>query len=143
MRVSDLHKSSGVKLQTVAPSATIRDVAQQLVKFNIGALPVLDEEGDLVGIITERDILRLVATDECHQALELKVAAVMTRKLITAGADEPIESVMRTMTNNRIRHLPILEDNRLVDIISIGDVVKSQLDESSAEIQFLRTYVTT
>jgi CBS domain-containing protein len=143
MRVSDLHKSKRMKLQTVAPEVTVRDAAQQLVKHNIGALPVVDHEGDLVGIITERDILRLVAGDECHQMLERKVASVMTRRLITATPEEPIEAVMRTMTNNRIRHLPILEDGRLVDIISIGDVVKSQLDESSAEIQVLRMYVTT
>jgi CBS domain-containing protein len=143
MRVGDLQKSKRIKLQTVAPDVTVRDAARQLVKHNIGALPVVDHEGDLVGIITERDILRLVAGDDAEQMLERKVASVMTRRLITAGPEEPIEAVMRTMTNNRIRHLPILEDDRLVSIISIGDVVKSQLDESSAEIQFLRMYVTT
>jgi CBS domain-containing protein len=142
MRIGDISKPSPTKLQTIEPGATVREASRKLVKFNIGGLPVCDSDGELVGIITERDILRLVAADDCHDALERKVAAVMTRKLITAVAADDIEKAMRIMTERRIRHLPIVEGKELVGILSIGDVVKSKLDESSAEIRYLRDYVT-
>jgi len=142
MRLGDIHKVSPAKLQTIAPEETVREAARQLCRFNIGALPVCDAGGELVGIITERDIMRQVASDDCHEALELRVAAVMTRNLIISVADDSVEDAMRIMTEKRIRHLPVLDGKTLVDIISIGDVVKNKLDESSVEIRFLRDYVT-
>jgi len=141
MTIGEVSKARPTKLQTVGPDATVQEAVRQLVKFNIGALPVCDSRGDLVGIITERDVLRLLAGDDCNQALEQKVGAVMTRNLIIAVPDDDIEGVMHVMTEKRIRHLPILDGRRLVNIISIGDVVKAKLDESRTEIRFLRDYV--
>jgi len=142
MTVGEVSNVRPRKLQTIGPDATVQEASRQLVKFNIGALPVCDASGDLVGIITERDILRLVAGPDCHDALERKVGAVMTRNLVIGVPEDDIESVMHVMTDKRIRHLPILDGRRLVNIISIGDVVKAKLDESSSEIRFLRDYVT-
>ena len=140
MKVRDIYKTKPVRLQTISPEQSIQDAVKQLNQYNIGGLPVCDAGGDLVGIITERDIMRLCADAEF--AMSTRVGAVMTRNLVTATADDSVESVMRTMTERRIRHLPILEGNDLVSIISIGDVVKSQLDEFSTENRFLRDYVT-
>jgi len=142
MRVRDIYKTKPVRLQTILPEQSVHDAVKQLNQHNIGGLPVCDDSGDLVGIITERDIMRLCADVECATAMARRVGAVMTRNLVTATADDSVESVMRTMTERRIRHLPILEGNQLVNIISIGDVVKSQLDEFSTENRFLRDYVT-
>lgn len=142
MKVRDIYKTKPVRLQTISPEQSVHDAVKQLNKYNIGGLPVCDAGGDLVGIITERDIMRLCADAEFATAMSTRVGAVMTRNLVTATADDSVESVMRTMTERRIRHLPILEGNDLVSIISIGDVVKSQLDEFSTENRFLRDYVT-
>ncbi len=141
MRVSELCKNKRLPLQTISPEHTVQDAIRKLVEFNIGALPVCDERGDLVGIITERDILRLVAKEDCRQVGTMKVGAVMTRDLIIAVPSDRVDNVMHVMTERRIRHLPILEGRRLVNIISIGDVVKAKLDESDTEIRFLRDYV--
>ena len=142
MKVRDMYKTKPVKLHTISPDQTVQDAVRRLNQFNIGGLPVCDGDGDLVGIITERDIMRQCADTECGTAMSKLVGAVMTRNLVTATADDTVESVMRTMTERRIRHLPILDGNELVNIISIGDVVKSQLDEFSTENRFLRDYVT-
>lgn len=142
MKIRDMYKTKPVALQTITPEASVHDVVVRLNEYNIGALPVCDASGDLVGIITERDIMRLCADAECATALASPVAAAMTRNLATATADDTVESAMRTMTERRVRHLPILDGTRLVNIISIGDIVKSQLDEFSAENRFLRDYVT-
>ncbi len=141
MKVSDICKLKRVRLQTISPEHTVQEAIRKLVEFNIGALPVCDEDGDLVGIISERDILRLAAGDDCHKVASMKVGAVMTRNLIIAVPSDRVDSVMHVMTERRIRHLPILEGRRLIDIISIGDVVKAKLDESDTEIRFLRDYV--
>ncbi|RMD84174.1 MAG: CBS domain-containing protein [Candidatus Dadabacteria bacterium] len=141
MKVSDICKLKRMRLQTISPEHTVQEATRKLVEFNIGALPVCNDDGDLVGIISERDILRLAASDDCHKVASMKVGAVMTRNLIIAVPSDRVDSVMHVMTERRIRHLPILEGRRLIDIISIGDVVKAKLDESDTEIRFLRDYV--
>jgi len=140
MKIAQIDKLKNVKLQTIAPEKTILDAARKLVQFNIGALPVCDGEGNLVGIITERDILRVTAKDG-GDGVGHKVASVMSRKVHTCVADDDIETAMQVMTDQRVRHLPVLRDSRLVNIISIGDLVKATLDESQEEIRHLREYV--
>ena len=140
MKIAEIDKLKRVKLQTIEPETTVHDASRKLVQFNIGALPVCDAEGCLIGIITERDILRATAK-EGSGALTLKVAAVMTRQVITCVDEEEVASAMEVMTERRIRHLPVLREGRLVNIISIGDLVKATLDESRQEIRYLRDYV--
>ena len=140
MKIVEIDKLKRVKLQTIEPETTVHDASRKLVQFNIGALPVCDAEGCLIGIITERDILRATAK-EGSGALTLKVAAIMTRQVITCVDDEEVASAMQVMTERRIRHLPVLREGRLVNIISIGDLVKATLDESRQEIRYLRDYV--
>lgn len=140
MKIVEIDKLRRVKLQTIEPETTVHDASRKLVQFNIGALPVCDAEGCLIGIITERDILRATAK-EGSGALTLKVAAIMTRQVITCVDEEEVESAMQVMTERRIRHLPVLKEGRLVNIISIGDLVKATLDASRQEIRYLRDYV--
>jgi len=141
MKIRDIHKSTPVHLQTISPERTVHDAIQQLCRFNIGALPVVDAEGALVGILTERDVLRLCARDDCQSALRTPVRDAMSKDLVIGVADDTVEYVMRVMTERRIRHLPVLEDKRLIDIISIGDVVKAQYEEKETEVRFLRDYM--
>jgi CBS domain-containing protein len=140
MKIVEIDKLKRVKLQTIDPEKSVHDASRKLVQFNIGALPVCDAEGGLIGIITERDILRATAKDG-SDALGLNVAAIMTRQVITCTDEEEVESAMEVMTERRIRHLPVLREGRLVNIISIGDLVKATLDESRQEIRYLRDYV--
>jgi CBS domain-containing protein len=140
MKIAEIGKLRNVKMQTISPDKTILDASRKLVQYNIGALPVCDGDGHLVGIITERDILRVTAANG-GDGLAQKVAAVMTRQVLTCVADDDIESAMQVMTEKRVRHLPVMRDGRLVNIISIGDLVKSTLDESREEIRHLRDYV--
>ncbi|HEY2776217.1 MAG TPA: CBS domain-containing protein [Candidatus Binatia bacterium] len=141
MKVRDIRKSSSVPLQTVTPDHTVREAVEVLCRFNIGALPVLDIEGSLVGIISERDVLRLCCRDDGPAMLSTRVRDVMTREVVVAVPDDSVEYVMRVMTERRVRHLPVLEDHNLVAIVSIGDVVKAQHDEKDTEIRYLRDYM--
>ena len=140
MKIEGISKLSATGLQTISPDRTVLEASQKLVEFNIGALPVCDSEGGLVGIITERDILRETAKHG-SEAVGNKIAGVMTRNVMTCTADDDIETAMRIMTERRIRHLPVLANGDLVDIISIGDLVKSKLDGANEEIRLLRDYV--
>jgi CBS domain-containing protein len=141
MKIGEIRKLRSGELQTITAEETVHCAVKKLAGNNIGALPVRDQHGQLVGIITERDVLRLVAADDAQAALQKKVAAVMTRNLVVSELSDDIEYAMHVMTDKRIRHLPILVDGQLVDILSIGDVVKSKLEVTDEENRFLRNYV--
>jgi CBS domain-containing protein len=124
---------------TIRPDQTIREMIVLLNKHNIGALPVLDEAEKLVGIISERDIIRQLTKDEAIFAMP--VDRLMTKDVITAIPQDDLESVAHTMTENRIRHLPILDKEKLVGIVSIGDIVKAQRDEYRGAVDTLETQI--
>ncbi len=142
MKVRDIAKLNEIELQTISPERSVQEAVARLVEHNIGALPVCDDEGRLAGIITERDVLRLVAGESVAEAMGKTVGEVMTRELVIGVPDDDIEYVMRVMTEHRIRHFPVLDGERLAGIISIGDVVKAKMEESTTELRFLRDYVT-
>jgi CBS domain-containing protein len=138
MKLRDILRSKGSQVHTISPSATLQDVANVLVRHNCGSLLVTDGD-QLCGIITERDILRAAAS---HQPLvNCLVRDHMTVELVTGSPDESLSEVMGQMSEHRIRHLPILEDGRLVGIISIVDVVKAQHDQLSMENHYLKNYI--
>jgi CBS domain-containing protein len=141
MKIRDIRKSSPVELLTISPEHTVHEAIRLMCSHGIGALPVLDVEGTLVGIVSERDVLRLCSRDDCPEALMLRVRDVMTRDLVISVLDDSLDYVMRVMTERRIRHLPVLEEGRMVAIVSIGDVVKAQYEEKETEIRFLRDYM--
>lgn len=141
MKIRDIRKSSPVPLQTISPDHTVHQAIQLLCARNIGALPVVGPDDTLVGIVSERDVLRLCARDDCATILTTRVRDVMTQNLVVGVPDDTLDYVMRVMTERRVRHLPVLEGRRLVAIVSIGDVVKAQYEEKETEARYLRDYM--
>ncbi len=139
MFVRDILQTKSLTVHACDPNDTLADVVDLLVGHNIGSLVVLDE-GEMVGIITERDILRASAVT--RGPLEfVRVHERMTRCPVVASPDEDVGNTMGVMTERRIRHLPVVENGRLVGIISIGDIVKAQHAELSRENHYLKSYI--
>jgi CBS domain-containing protein len=128
-------------VHTISSNASADEVVMELVRFNVGSLLVQDEPGGpILGIITERDILRAVAGRR-GPLDQLPVAACMTRELITVQPDDDINVAMRLMTTHRVRHLPVLDCDQLRGIVSIGDVVKAHHDELELENHLMLSYI--
>ncbi len=135
MKVSTILSTKGRNIVSIQPEQTIREAVSLLSQHRIGALVVLGEDGHLVGILSERDIIWQSATNEA--IFDLPVSEVMTANVITGLPQDDVISIAHLMTERRFRHLPILEDGRLVGIISIGDVLKLQRDHYRGEIDTL------
>jgi CBS domain-containing protein len=145
MLIQDILRAKGSEVCTIGPEATLTEVVRVLVGRNIGSLVVTNSvpetmEPRVVGIITERDILRAQAADRAALS-EQTVAQVMTTRLFTACPTDRLECVMGLMTEKRVRHLPVLVEDRLVGLISIGDVVKAQHQEATLENEWMRSYI--
>lgn len=143
MRVADVLKGKGSAIKSIAPTATVRELAEMLRAADVGAMIVGNSEkagmSDIVGIVTERDVVRGYAVH--GPALEtMHVSEIMTRRVITCSPDDPISTIAHTMTERRIRHLPVRDGDRLVGIVSIGDVLKRRIDEVQLEANVLRDY---
>jgi CBS domain-containing protein len=140
MKIRDILHHKGRMVVTVQAQATIHEAMAMLVTQHIGALVVVDDHSRIVGIITERDILRECASRSEH-VKTTQVREVMTTNLIIGVPEDEVSYVMGIMTHNRIRHLPIIASDRLEGIISIGDVVKAQLEETEFENRYLKDYL--
>lgn len=135
-----LSAKESADIHTIGPEATIAEAVAALKGFGIGALVVLDGES-IAGIISERDIVRGIA-DRGQAFLGLAVADAMTREVVTCTLEDTGRGVLSLMTEHRMRHVPVVRDGRLVGLISIGDVVKSRLEEIMSEADALRDYIT-
>ncbi len=142
MTVSRILSTKGRAVFTVEPDQTIATVAQLLSSKGIGAAVVSSGAGDVLGIISERDIVHAIARAGAAALLET-VASLMTEKVITAQEKTTLQSVMHTMTSGRFRHLPVVEDGSLCGLVSIGDVVKLRLEEFEVEQRALKDYIAT
>lgn len=140
MKVRDILHHKGTDVHTIGPDATMQRVMETLLEHRIGSLVVCTDTGDVLGIMTERDVLR-ECTHRGDQVRSTRVREVMTTKLIVGALEDDIQHVMGLMTHNRVRHLPIVVGTRLMGLISIGDVVKAQLDETEFENRYLREYL--
>ncbi|MEX2617717.1 MAG: CBS domain-containing protein [Alphaproteobacteria bacterium] len=140
MRVSNILSLKGRDVFTVVPDTTVAKVVKTLQQKRIGAILVVDA-GKIAGIVSERDVTRGLA-DHGAEVLDMPVSALMTRAVTTCSPDSTIDHIMHMMTESRVRHLPVVERDRLVGFISIGDVVKNRLQELEAEENQLREYVT-
>ncbi len=140
MKIKDILRHKGATVQTIAPDKSVQDAMSLLVERNIGSLIVRKKGGEIVGIITERDILRQCATGG-HNPDKTRVSEVMTADLIIGVPDDELTYVMGIMTKNRIRHLPVLDGGELEGIISIGDVVNAHLRETQFENRLLKDYI--
>lgn len=140
MLVSQILKSKGAEVFTVSPDATVAEVARQLHERRVGALVVKDANERVAGIVSERDVVRLVA-DAGAEALARAVKSCMTTDVIFARPHETTDALLERMTDRRIRHLPVCENERLVGVISIGDLVKVKIAETQAEADGLKAYI--
>ncbi len=140
MHVRHILETKGRDVATVPLTASLTDVARLLAEHGVGALVVSDDGETIAGIVSERDLARAVAAQGAD-ALGLAVGDAMTSNVSTCAPDDTIDSLMETMTSLRIRHLPVTVDDRLVGIVSIGDVVKNRLAELQTESQVLHDYL--
>jgi CBS domain-containing protein len=140
MKVRDILKNKGPEVFTIGEEKLLRDAVDILARNNIGVLIVISSEGKIDGIISERDILKACSNNP-DSFLNLPVKDCMTKKLLIAEPDDEIDYVQKIMTENRIRHLPVLNNKILVGLISIGDVVKAQLSDKIYENKYLMDYI--
>lgn len=140
MRAKQILESKGHEVATVSPQDTVRDVVAALAQHNVGALVVSPDGQQVVGIVSERDVVRRLATDG-EAVLDRRVEDVMKRDVMTCVPSSDTHELMGTMTTGRFRHLPVVEDGRLVGIVSIGDVVKVRIDELDHERAQLEGYI--
>ena len=159
MRIADILRSKGSTVATVTATTTVTGLLAELTVHNVGAVVVIGTgdrglgpggqersdrglgPGGVIGIVSERDIVRrlhIVGPD----LLRRQVADIMSDVAVTCRPEDPVDDLAALMTNNRVRHVPVLDDGRLVGIVSIGDVVKIRLEELQAERQQLRAYIT-
>jgi len=140
MNVRTILNAKGSTVETIGPSASIADAAKQLRNRNLGALIVSDSGTTVDGILSERDIIRALATDGAR-TLDKRVDDLMTANVHTCTPDDTVANIMGTMTAKRIRHVPVVDNNALCGMISIGDVVKIRLEEVESEAHALRDYI--
>lgn len=140
MHVSAILRNKGATIITTRPDETVATTAHMLHVNKIGAVLVIGPKGDIAGIISERDIVRGMA-QHGPAVMEMRVADLMTRKVVSCRSDDTVASVMNRMTDGRFRHVPVVDDGRLVGVVSIGDVVKHRLEEYTLEVESLRDYV--
>ncbi|TYP84820.1 CBS domain-containing protein [Blastococcus xanthinilyticus] len=140
MRISQLLRSKGPEVATIDGSASIRSALQVLVERGIGALVVSTDGRRIDGIVSERDVARGLH-DRGSELLAHPVSSVMTTQVHVCPPDTTVDALARTMTDHRVRHVPVVADGALVGIVSIGDVVKARLDELEAERQQLVDYI--
>ena len=142
MIVSSILAAKGGDVVTIEPTATLTAAAQLLSQRKIGAVLVLGPGDRIAGILSERDIVRAVAA-RGPQALDEPVGKAMTRDVVTCSKDDSIGDLMQRMTQGKFRHLPVVEDGKLIGIISIGDVVKERVGEVEQESKAMLDYIRT
>ena len=142
MNVEHILSEKGREVLTVAPHMPLKEAARILSERRIGALVISDSSNPVLGILSERDIVRALAAGG-GAALDDPVSRHMTAKVVTCTRHSAINDLMETMTNGKFRHVPIVENGRLVGIVSIGDIVKFRVAEIESESQALREYIAT
>lgn len=140
MLVSQILKDKGDMVFTVTPAETVSAVAALLHSRRVGAMVVVDDAGEVAGIVSERDVVRAIAR-EGEEALSRPVERFMTKDVIFATPGETVDIMLERMTDRRIRHLPVVKDGRLAGIVSIGDLVKHKISEVEAEADGLKQYI--
>lgn len=140
MLVRDVLKSKGNRIVTIDSEATVGEALAKLVQNNIGSLPVVDHEKKLIGIFSERDVLRVIH-NRGENFGRLPVCDLMTREPVTCHLDDDVEEVMGQMSDRRIAKVPVVAENELIGIVSVGDVIKAVHDKLQHENQHLLSYI--
>ncbi|MCV7401266.1 CBS domain-containing protein [Mycobacterium fragae] len=140
MRIRDVLRNKGAAVVTINPDATVTELLAGMAERNIGAMVVLGPNG-VEGIVSERDVVRELHTHGAR-VLAAPVSKIMTTVVATCSKADTVDAISALMTENRVRHVPVMENGELVGIVSIGDVVKSRIDELEAEHAQLQSYIT-
>jgi CBS domain-containing protein len=142
MTVKTILNQKGSDVTTIEPGATLSSAVLTLAKRRIGALVVTGADHRVVGILSERDIVRALA-ENGSQALERQVSEFMTRKVVTCTERDTVAELMERMTAGKFRHVPVIDQTRLAGIVSIGDVVKMRVEELNHDTEALQEYIRT
>ncbi len=140
MRIHDVLRTKGAEVFTISPDATVTELLAALARHNVGALVVSADGTTVAGIVSERDVVRRL-DDRGTAVLGEPVSAIMTSAVTTCTGQETVEDLMRLMTDHRIRHVPVVRDDALIGVISIGDVVKNRIGELEHERSNLIGYI--
>ncbi|WP_292990033.1 CBS domain-containing protein [Mycobacterium sp.] len=140
MRIADVLRGKGGAVVTINPDATVAELLAGLAEHNIGAMVVAASDG-VKGIVSERDVVRQLHNHGAS-VLSRAVENIMTAVVSTCTKEDTVDSLTLLMTENRVRHVPVLEDGKLVGIVSIGDVVKTRMQELESEHEQLQSYIT-
>lgn len=140
MIIEQILKDKGHLVMTLKAENTLKEAAQLLDDKKIGAVVALGPDDRIVGVLSERDIVRQIARQGAA-ALDMAVGEAMTRSVVTVFPETPIDEALQTMTDRRIRHLPVVQDEKLTGFISIGDLVKWKIAETEAEAKAMKSYL--
>jgi CBS domain-containing protein len=140
MTVAVILKHKGAKVETVRPGATVQQICDLLTGKRIGAAVVVGAAGEVIGVVSERDVVQAVS-EHGPGALTRSIDEVMTRKVVTCRLTDTSEALMELMTRERFRHVPVVEGGRLVGIVSIGDIVKRRIEDSELERHAMKEYI--
>jgi CBS domain-containing protein len=140
VKIHDVLRGKGAQVVTISPEATVTELVAMLAEHNIGAVVVSPDGISVAGIVSERDVVRLL--NHTPDVRDVRVGAIMTTEVHTSGPHELIDDLMRLMTDQRIRHVPVVVDGALAGIVSIGDVVKTRIGELEFEREQLSNYIT-
>jgi CBS domain-containing protein len=141
MRIADVLRNKGAEVATVRPDATVEELLAGLAERNIGAMVVLGADDEIVGMVSERDVVRRLH-EFGPDVLGMAVERIMTALVATCTLESCVDDLSELMTENRVRHVPVVADGRLAGLVSIGDVVKVRMEELNTERMQLRAYIT-
>lgn len=141
MIIADILKTKGSVVFTINQSCTIGEAIADLNAHNIGALVVIDTDNRVVGILSERDIIRQMEGQGVSSVMTQPIAKCMTSRPFTCSPQDSLDELMQTMTEKRVRHMPVIDDGQLVGLVSIGDAVKRKIEITEEEAAALRQYI--
>jgi CBS domain-containing protein len=139
MRIADVLRNKGSAVATISPDTSVTELLAGMAEHNIGAMVVVGSDG-VLGIVSERDVVRRL-NERGTELLDLSVSEIMTTLVVTCSPGDAIDDLTTLMTENRVRHVPVIENGELAGIVSIGDVVKTRMEELQAEQEQLQTYI--
>ena len=139
MKISEILNRKGRRVETIAPQATLAQANMTMTRLSIGAVVVHDLREGILGVLSERDILRSLA-EEGPSALDGPVTEALRSRAVTCGPSDEVRAVMESMTQRRVRHVPVLVEGELAGIVSMGDIIKQLLEEARLEVGVLRDY---
>ena len=140
IKISSVLDKKGTAIYSISPESSLKQMANEMLQRKIGSLVVTDKDGSLTGIISERDFLNVV-DKHTKDWEDIIVSDVMTKEIITASPDETLEQVMSKMDRHHIRHIPIMDDNKIMGVLALGDIINALLDKSLFQNELLKRYI--